>query len=575
MTASSAGASAAANKIGDLPAASRKAIRAWCMYDWANSAFATSGVAAIFPAYFVYLFNESLGDGAALFGIAFTGSSVWSLAVALSTAAVAASSPVLGVIADRVPIKKTLLWVYTVLGSAATFLMFFSAYFGQPWAWMIAMFALANAGFAGSLVFYNAFLPHLAPRDLHDDVSSRGFAYGYIGGGLLLLVHLIAIQLTSGSDIADLVTRGAMASVGVWWFGWALWTLRAVPEPPIDRPTRGLGVFSATALALRELRRTFRDISRFRVLALYLASYLLFNDGLQTVLAIAGAFAADTIRIPLIFIMGTILIIQFIGAPGAMAFGWLARRISTKRALIISLWGWVLLVLFGVAVAPLVPKEHADYEYQLSAANGGYVVESAPDSERPIEWEGESWTLSEGDNLTERNARAVLEAARNSPDFSYSASVSGGALDGDAAIGAKHPSQLGAGPIDWWPRMAREAVWEPLGINAGFQWLLLGLFVGIVIGGSQALARSLFSQITPDSRSGEFFSFFGFMTRASSVFGPTLYVFATAVFDTRVAVVSILLLIAAGTVALRWVNVAEGARVADAEEARLRGDVTP
>ena len=572
MTSSSSSAPNFAEKIGDLPASSRKAIRAWCMYDWANSAFATSGVAAIFPAYFVYLFSESLGDGAELFGIAFTGSSVWSLAVALSTAVIAVTSPALGVIADRVPIKKTLLWFYTVLGSAATFLMFFSAYFGQAWAWMIVMFALANAGFAGSLVFYNAFLPRLAPRNLHDDVSSRGFAYGYIGGGLLLLVHLIAVQLTSGSDIADLVTRGAMASVGVWWFGWALWTLRAVPEPTIERPMRGLGIRSAAAMAFRELRRTFRDISRFRVLALYLASYLLFNDGLQTVLAIAGAFAADTLRIPLIFIMGTILIIQFIGAPGAMAFGWLASRVSTKTALIISLWGWVLLVLFGVAVAPLVPDEHADFEYRLSAANGGYAVEAAPDSERAIEWDGESWTLNEDDALTERDARAVLEAARNSRDFSYGVSFSGGALDGETALGAKHPSHLGAGPIDWWPRMARDALWEPLGIGAGFQWLLLGLFVGIVIGGSQALARSLFSQITPDSRSGEFFSFFGFMTRASSVFGPTLYVFATAVFDTRVAVVSILLLIAAGTVVLRWVNVEEGARVADEEEARLRGE---
>lgn len=572
MSASSAGASAAARKIGDLPAASRKAIRAWCMYDWANSAFATSGVAAIFPVYFVYLFNESLGDGAELFGIAFTGSSVWSLAVALSTAAIALSSPVLGVIADRVPIKKALLWIYTAAGALATALMFFSAYFGQPWAWMIAMFALANAGFAGCLVFYNAFLPHLAPREMHDDVSSRGFAYGYIGGGLLLLVHLAVIQAADGSDFADMVTRGAMASVGVWWFGWALWTFKALPEPPIERPVAGLGVASAAALAFRELRRTFRDITRFRVVAVYLAAYLMFNDGLQTVLAIAGAFAADTIRIPLLFNMGTILLIQFIGAPGAMAFSWLASRISTKRALVVSLCGWVVIVLFGVAVVPLTPDSHADYEYRMSAAaNGGYAVDAAPDSERAIEWEGESWTLSEGDNLTERDARAVLEAARNSADFSYSASFSGGEMDGERAVGAKHPSRLGAGPIDWWPRAVRSAVWEPLGIGAGFQWLMLGLFVGIVIGGSQALARSLFSQVTPDSRSGEFFSFFGFMTRASSVFGPTLYVFATAVFDTRVAVVSILLLIAAGTVVLRWVNVEEGARVAAAEEARLRG----
>ncbi len=559
--------------IGDLPASRRRVIRAWCMYDWANSAFATSGVAAIFPVYFVFLFRESLGDSASLFGMTFTASSTWSLGVALSTAVVALSSPVLGIIADRVPIKKTLLWTYTIIGSLFTALAFFSVYTAQPWAWMFGMFMLANVGFAGSLVFYNAFLPHLAPRELHDDVSSRGFAYGYIGGGLLLLIHLALIQTTSGSDIADLVTRCAIASVGVWWFGWALWTLRVVPEPPIERRERGLGAVSAVSMAFTELGRTFRGLSRFRVVVIYLVSYLLFNDGLQTILAIAGAFAADTLRISLLYIMATILIIQFVGAPGSMAFGWLARRTSTKSALVASLGGWIVIVLFGVAVAPLVPADHEDFDYQLSYAadQDAYIIDRAPDSDDGLMWEGESWLLREGEALKPRALRDLPEAARSSDDFAYSVSIQGGDMDGETAIGQRHPSQLGAGPIDWWPSAVRSAMWAPFGIDAGIQWLILGVLVGFVIGGSQALARSLFSQITPDSRSGEFFSFFGFMTRASSVFGPMLYVFATALFDTRVAVTSILLLIVLGTIVLRWVNVAEGARVAAEEERRATG----
>ena len=152
----------------------------------------------------------------------------------------------------------------------------------------------------------------------------------------------------------------------------------------------------------------------------------------------------------------------------------------------------------------------------------------------------------------------------------YSLSVRGGGMDGETAVGSAHPSVLGAGPLDWWPAAVRASVWQPLGIGAGYQWLLLGAFVGLVIGGSQALARSLFAQITPQSRSGEFFSFFGFMSRASTVFGPTLYLIATAVFDTRVAVTSILLIIVAGTVLLRRVDVAEGARVAEAEDRRYQ-----
>jgi len=211
-------------KLHDLPTTERKIIRAWCMYDWANSAFATSGTAAIFPVYFVFLFKNALGDEAIFLGFTFTGSSLWSLGIAISTAMVALTSPVLGVIADRVAIKKALLWAYTIAGSLFTFLAFFSAYTSAPWAWLFGTFLLGNIGFAGSLVFYNSFLPHIAPRHLLDDVSSRGFAYGYIGGGLLLVVHLALNVITSESQISDLVTRLSIASVGLWWFFWSLYT---------------------------------------------------------------------------------------------------------------------------------------------------------------------------------------------------------------------------------------------------------------------------------------------------------------------------------------------------------------
>ena len=127
-------------KIQDLPGPQRRVIRAWCMYDWANSAFATSGVAAIIPVYFVFLFKESLGEEAVFFGVTFTGSSVWSLAVTVSVLTVALTSPILGVISDRVPIKKTILWVFTAVGSIFTILIFFSAYTGHPWAWLLGAF---------------------------------------------------------------------------------------------------------------------------------------------------------------------------------------------------------------------------------------------------------------------------------------------------------------------------------------------------------------------------------------------------------------------------------------------------
>ena len=560
-------------KVKELPKSQRRIIRAWCMYDWANSAFATSGVAAIFPVYFVFLFKDALGESETFLGITFTGSSMWTLGVALSTSIVALSSPVLGVIADRVAIKRALLWIYTIAGSLFTALAFFSAYTSHPWAWAFGMFALANVGFAGGLVFYNAFLPHLAPREMLDDVSSRGFALGYAGGGLLLLIHLVMILATQDTDAADLVTRIAIASVGVWWFGWAIWTLKVVPEPPILNPVHGMTVRDAVSLGFRELGKTFRELTRFRVVLVYLGAYLLFNDGLQTVLAIAGAFAADTLGIPLAFNMTTILIVQFVASGGAMAFGWLAGRTSTKAALTVSLLGWILVVLFGVAVVPLTPADHDDFEYRLTfqETSGNYLVEIAPelgDSKIDELWKENAGTVNEGDTLSRRQATTLLGLVEKSENSPYSMSISGGTLDGQTAVGTLHPSTIGDGPVDWWPDLVRKLIWKPLGLDASYQWLMLGACLGLVIGGSQALARSLFAHITPSTRSGEFFSFFGFMTRASSVFGPLLYIAATSVFDTRVAVTSILLIIVAGTIVLRWVNVAEGERIAAEEDVR-------
>ena len=556
--------------IGDLPLEQRRIIRAWCMYDWANSAFATS-IAAIVPIYFVFLFKESVGEDGTVLGI-FTGSSMWSLGVALSTGFVAFSSPVLGVIADRVPIRRALLATYMTIGSVFTMLAFFAPLVQEPWMWLFATFTVANIGFVGSIVFYNSFLPHLGPRHLLDDISSRGYAYGYLGGGLLLVVHLAFILATRDTDLADLATRLAIASVGVWWFGWAMWTLRVVPEPPIQRSEERLRPRSAVVLGFRELRRTFREIRRFRVAVVFLVAYLLFNDGISTVTAIAGAYAADTLAIPLVFNMGTVATIQFVAVPGALAFAWLADRIATKPALTVALVGWIGIIVFGVSLAPLTPTDHGDFEIQFAyrEATGDYVAEAVADDDGyELTWRDQYWRVEEGYAFRPSAIEGLAEAVRDADGVEYAVSIRGGPLDGASGVGGSHPSMLGGGPVDWWPSLMRDLLWAPLGLEVGPQWLLLGAMVGWVIGGSQALARSLFAQVTPERRSGEFFAFFGFIGRASSVFGPTVYIAATALFDTRVAVMSILFIILAGTVVLGRVDVEAGARTAAEEDARI------
>ena len=342
------------------------------------------------------------------------------------------------------------------------------------------------------------------------------------------------------------------------------------------RSEERLTPLSAAAIGFRELRRTFGEITRFRVVVVFLVAYLLFNDGLSTVLAIAGAYAADTLAIPLAFNMGTIATIQFVAVPGALAFAWLADRITTKAALLVALAGWAGIVLVGVSLAPLPPAAHGDHDIRFAyrEATGDYVVEAAPDVDDGYELRGRGlyWRIEEGHAFRAPAIADLADAMRGAEGVEYSVSIRGGPLDGESAVGASHPSMLGGGPVDWWPTLARDLVWRPLGLDVGPQWLLLGVMVGCVIGGSQALARSLFAQITPESRSAEFFSFFGFIGRASSVFGPTLYIAATALFDTRVAVMSILLIIVAGTLALTRVDVAEGARIAADEDARQRGE---
>ena len=553
--------------------ARRRAVHGWCMYDWANSAFATSIGTAILPVYFVVLFKDAFGQETTFLGFTFTGSSMWSLGVAASAAIVALSSPILGMIADRSQIKRTMLQIYTTGGAIFTVLGFFSAYTGEPWAWVLVCYAIANIGFAGGIVFYNSMLPHLGGPGELDKISSRGYAYGYVGGGLLLAVHLAAILAFSDTDHVDLVTRLAVASVGVWWLGWAQWTFRTVPEPRVARPVDRLDPMTAASVAFSQVRQTLKELRRLRMLGLYLGAYLLFNDGIQTVLTIAGAFGPDTLGISLVSNMGTVLIVQFVAAGGAVMFGRAAGALGTKAALTIALGGWCFVIAVAVGFAPLVPEAHEDFDYRLEHTGAGeYEVAAGPDLSD--EGDDNAWGniydhLLAEESLSRSQVLSLVEAVRTSDLSRFGISVKGGELDGMTGIGPAHPSLLvDESPLGFWPGTLRDRVWKPLGIAVDIQWLMMGVLVGLVLGGSQALARSLFAYMTPESRSAEFFGFFGFVGRASAVFGPTLYLLVTGIYDTRAAILAILIIIAVGSVLLQRVDTEEGRAVA-VEEDRL------
>lgn len=553
----------------------RKAITGWCMYDWANSAFFTSAGTAIFPIYFVVAFQATFGSRAEFLGITFTGSSLWALGVSMSALFVALSSPILGAIADTKPLKKTFLKYYMIIGSLFTIISFFSVYVANSWAWLIGCYFIANVGAAGANVFYNSLLPSLAPSKYASEISTKGYAYGYIGGGLLLLVHLIFIQGASiylDDSAVDLVTRLCIVSVGIWWFGWSIWTLKTVPEPEIENNLQNESFSKIILSAFSRLRQTFSEIRKFKYLFTFLIAFYIFNDGVQTVLSVAGAYGADVLGVQLIFNMITILIIQFVAAPGSILFGWLADKYGTKEALVIALTGWIIIIIFVLGFAPLKLTNDKNYDYQFafdSSSNNYELISSIEFSSTEenidvINWE-EKFHKLQGQKVSEEELKRFINIVQNEPSSSYSVVVTGGQLDSTRIISKNHASSLSDGWIDAWPAFLRDVLWQPLNIQIGFQWMTLGLLSGLVLGGSQALARACFSMMTPVKKSAEFFGFYAFTMKASSVIGPLIYVIAVNTSNQKLGVLIIWALIVIGTIYLSTIDVRKGALVADEE----------
>ena len=592
------------SKLENLSEEKEKAISGYGYYDWGKSAFETSVTVAILPVWYTYLFLEANGLTTSIGSTTMTADAVWSLVVAISTLSVAIVSPPFGVIADRRLIKKKWLKILTYVGAGATFLLAFAPLFGNAsWIWLMVMFLLANVGLNGAGVFYNSLLPHLGKEDEMDDISNRAFAYGYLGGGLLLVVH---IGLVLGIE-ADWVIPFCMATAGLWWYGFALFTFMWVPEPPIENEMEKLRFREAARFAVGEVKQTLKDYKAFPTLFLYMLAYFFFIDGINTVTALGGVYGISVLGIGAFGLMLTILAIQFIAAPFAIIFTKIADRIGTKRALFISIAGWVVLCFAALAFAPLELESHEDYDilYEWDESEERYTVHvswSTHELAQKVDYEDEEfdeqawakqWSYllptSENQKLdtlewawgeTEDEPNKVLLDGVVNDDISsfiasvedtrFSTSVDGGELDGTASVGVDHPTNLGDGSLDFIPIWARSNIWEPLGLSVFLQFMILGCLMGTLLGGSQGLARSIFGQIVPETRSTEFFGFFGFFNKVAAFMGPTIYFFMSVVYDSRVGIFSISLLLLIGAVLLYRVDIEAGRADARAEDERLR-----
>ncbi|MGB1233887.1 MAG: MFS transporter, partial [Poseidonia sp.] len=564
-------------------------------------AFETSVTTAIFPAWFAYLFAEANGISTKLLGSEWTADAMYSAAVMIGALLVAICAPSLGVIADRRMIKMWWLKILTILGSVSCVLLALSPYLGVSagWIWALIMFMMANVGLNGAGVFYNALLPHMGDESEMDSISNKAFAAGYLGGGLLLVVHLAMVMTLEGSWVIPF----AMASSGIWWLGFAQMTFRMVPEPHIENEMEPMGLIPSTKMALGEVKATLSDIKSFRTLFFYMLAYFCFIDGINSVTALAGVFGIVVLGLTTTGLILTILIIQFVAAPAAIGFTKLAEKWGTKGALQFSLVCWCFVIVGALSFAPLELENHDEYDIQYTwdedsstymalAREGVNPIAAMPgDDEQQwaldhetilpvqqnkdvkrdyaVEWafDSDGNAVSVPVNLT-AEALAALEATMDESRFSYS--IEGGEFANTTGLGVNHPTSLGDGKLDFIPKTARSLVWAPLGMSVFFQFLLLGVFGGALLGGSQGLARSMFGQMVPETRSAEFFGFFGFFGKVAALLGPLIYSVMTVWFDSRVGIFAISLLIVAGAIMLRKVDVEDGIAVARAEDERNR-----
>ena len=641
----------------------KKSWKGWYFFDWANQAYALTVMTVIAPALMAGLYNKATGSQ--------TGDSFYATVLTLSMLFVIVTAPALGVIADRMPIKKKLLKWYTVVGIAFTALMGAAPYFGSDGYMVLAvMFTIGTIGFTGGNVIYYSFMPYLGKREDQDKVSTWGYMYGFMGGSILLIFHLVILLgefWESNFTFAVVFVTSAL-----WWWGFGALMFKWTPEPDIvsDLEWEKLGknnllrVVGAAKIAYGQVITTAIEIRKFKVLAFFLVAYLLFYDGVNTIASMASAFGESVLRLNPSMNVMLLLTVNVVAIPMTFVFGKLAEKKGTKFALMLA-----LLIYCGVAVAAagfapleLEGEEDAErYDFQFewneetntyemeTLYNRGYEgwiaedsdgdaafrdafqehfpetdysVEAAGDStmakglivclfilvmvvllggglmwiqEREMGWMGviaafllvgvgifgasflaeqaAEDEVAETKAISEADAIALVAAFDEEDDHRFSIIIVGGpegsAIAGSSEVGNTHPTVVDqGGPVDWWASTMRSMIWAPLGISVSLQWIILGLFVGCAMGSAGAQARSMFSQLTPKSRTSEFFGFFGFLGKSAAMIGTALYAIASTTFDSRVALLSITVVILAGTYLTSKVDIEEGIRVAQEEDAR-------
>lgn len=403
------------------------------MYDWANSAFATTVIAALLPIYFATVIVSSDGWIFKLGGIKIStnATTLWAFLSGTTAFIVFLSAPVLGAIADISETKKKFLMTFCYGGSLFTTLLFFCRG-GDVWLTMIFFF-LANTCFISANIFYDAFLPQIASKKEIDHVSGKGYAYGYMGGGLQFLICIILIIVHNKIGIEKTLTiRICLLFTGIWWAGFSIITFIWLREPrsskisfPQYQSNNNLSAYLRIGIA--QTFCTILNVKKHRNLAIFLISFMFYNDGINTVIRMAAIYGKDELKLKNETLMGTLLLVQFVGICGALLFSHLSRIFGTKRILISVLFLWLGILCYA------------------------YLMTN---------------------------------------------------------------------PLDFW---------------------LLGIAVGLVLGGSQSLSRSMYGSMIPTNESAEFFGYYSVFAKFSAIWGPFVFGIIRQITGTsRLAIMSLL-----------------------------------
>lgn len=431
--------------------------RSWYWYDWANSAFVTTTSTVLFSPYLTSVAKAAACPGQAsdvachtnlsVLGVPVSPGSLAPYTVTVSTIISAVLLLFVGAIADRVTRPSRLLGLFAWVGAAAASAMYFVA--GTNWQLGVLLLIVANQCLGASLVVYDGLLVRISDDSERDRVSSRGWALGYLGGGLLLAVNLVIVTMHDKFGLSTgQAVRISLLSAGLWW---AIFTiipvlgLRDVRHPEQPVAAEGAGTVSGS---VRQLRSTFSQLKHYPDTLTFLLAYLFFNDGIQTVIVSASLYGKEELRFGDSQLIVTILLVQFVAFVGALLFGRLASVMGAKKAILLSLGLWTLVI----AVAYFLPEK----QFAL--------------------------------------------------------------------------------------------------------WLALGVGIGIVLGGSQALSRSVYSKLVPLGRESEYFSLYQAMERGTSWFGTlTFGLVHQWTGSYRLSIVALVVFFALGAFLLARVDVERGA----------------